>query len=323
LTTAPQQAPVVCAGEILIDLIANPGDTPLTASTFAIREGGAPMNAAIALARIGTPVRFCGAVGDDYFGQRLRQLVEREGVDATAIRTIAGESTSIAYAWRDDRGDGHFQLVRLADRLLSPADVESAGVDRASALLVGSVALAASPSREAILRAVEIAVANDVPVVFDVNVRPTIWSDLDALRSACEPILQAATVLKLSLDDAHHLWGAETAKQAAESAAPFAPRIIVITDGSRGVYLAGPEPGDVRHFPVFPVEAVDPTGAGDAFTAALFSRLRETGWNPPSDDDIRFAMAAGALATTRQGALTALPTRHELERFLAGQAIPS
>ena len=315
--------PVVCAGEILIDLIANPGDTPLTATTFAIREGGAPMNAAIALARLGSPVRFCGAVGDDQFGQRLRQLVEREGADASAIRVIPGQNTSIAYAWRDERGDGHFQLVRLADRMLAPADVEAAGIDQAAVLLVGSCALAESPSREAILRAVEIAVANDVPVVFDVNVRPTLWPGMDALRAACEPILNAATVLKLSLDDAHHLWGVETAVQAAESASAYAPHILVVTDGGRGVHFAGSEPGQLRHYPVFPVEAVDPTGAGDAFTAALISRLRETGWNPPSDDDIRFAMAAGALATTRQGALTALPTLAELDQFLSKHPGPA
>jgi fructokinase len=314
---------VVCAGEILIDLIANPGDTPLTASTFAIREGGAPMNAAIALARLGTPVRFCGAVGDDHFGQRLRLLVEREGVDAAALRTIPGENTSIAYAWRDDRGDGHFQLVRLADRLLSPADVESAGIDHAAALLVGSCSLAASPSREAILRAVEIAAASEVPVVFDVNVRPTLWSSMDALHEACGPILRATTVLKLSLDDARHLWGDESPEQAAESAAPFAPRILVITDGSRGVYLAGQTLGEMRHYPVFPVESVDPTGAGDAFTAALISRLNQSGWHGPTDDDIRLAMAAGALATTRQGALTALPTLTELIDFLTHTSVPA
>ncbi len=322
MSTTPHPGPVVCAGEILIDLIANAGDTPLTASTFAIREGGAPMNAAIALARLGTPARFCGAAGDDPFGLRLRQLVKREGVN-DSIRVIPGESTTIAYAWRDDRGDGHFQLIRLADRLLSPSDVEAAGVERASALLVGSVALAESPSREAILRAVDIATASNVPVVFDVNVRPTLWPSRDALRDACDPILRVATVLKLSLDDGHHLWGADTPGQAAESAAPFAPSILVITDGSRGVYLMGREPGEMRHYPVYPVEAVDPTGAGDAFTAALISRLRESGWNAPSDDDIRFAMAAGALATTRQGALTALPTLAELEQFLANQPIPS
>jgi sugar/nucleoside kinase (ribokinase family) len=78
--------PVVCAGEILIDLIAPAGETLETATEFAIREGGAPMNAAVALARLGVPVRFCGVTGADGFGARLRALLEQEGVDTTALR---------------------------------------------------------------------------------------------------------------------------------------------------------------------------------------------------------------------------------------------
>src|SRR5688572_25551367 len=167
--------PVLCAGEILIDLIAPPGETLHTATQFAIREGGAPMNAAVAMARMGLPVRFCGAVGDDQFGARLRALLDREGVDANGLRVIEGESTSLAYAWRDERGDGHFELLRLADRMLTPGDVAIDDASPASALLVGSVSLAASPSREAIASAVAHARELIVPIVFDVNVRPTLW----------------------------------------------------------------------------------------------------------------------------------------------------
>ncbi len=320
MTTPSFSKPVVCAGEILVDLIAEPGETLATASRFAIREGGAPMNAAVALARLGTPARFCGVVGDDGFGQRLRRLLDREGVDATALRSIASEPTSIAYAWRDERGDGHFQLIRMADRMVSATDVALAGVENAASLLVGSVALAAEPSRSAITTAVSIARDAGVPVVFDINVRPTIWPDREALASACEPVLQAATVLKVSLDDAVHLWDAGTPETVMERCRAYPASLVVVTDGSRGVAVCDPQAGTIRRFAVEPVDAIDPTGAGDAFTAALINRLIACDWNTPADEDVRFAMAAGALATTRQGALTALPTLGELERHLAGQA---
>jgi sugar/nucleoside kinase (ribokinase family) len=97
----------------------------------------------------------------------------------------------------------------------------------------------------------------------------------------------------------------------------------VVTDGSRGVFRLDPESGAIDHFPVFPVEAIDPTGAGDAFTAALVARLVANGWDRPNDEDIRFAMAAGALATTRQGAMAALPTRDDLQTFLAAHDSPT
>jgi fructokinase len=314
--------PIICLGEILIDLIAPPGETLSTAASFAIREGGAPLNAAVALARLDVPVRFAGAVGDDPFGSRLRDVVVRAGIDDRALRTVSGETTSIAYAWRDERGDGQFHLVRLADRLLDAEDVGRADVGSAAAILVGSVALAASPSREAILSAVDEASRANVPVVFDVNVRPTLWAHAADVMRACEPVLQATTVLKLSLDDAIHLWGATTAADVLEYVRHYSPNVAVVTDGSRGVYRLDPESGAIDHFPVFPVEAIDPTGAGDAFTAALMSRLSTNGWNMPSDDDLRFAMAAGALATTRQGAMSALPTRNDLEAFLTAQDHP-
>jgi sugar/nucleoside kinase (ribokinase family) len=132
-------------------------------------------------------------------------------------------------------------------------------------------------------------------------------------------VLQAVTVLKLSLDDAIHLWGAKEPVEVLDHVRRYSPQVVVVTDGSRGVFRLDPASGAIDHFPVYPVEAVDPTGAGDAFTAALVSRLSEHGWNLPSDDDIRFAMAAGALATTRQGAMAALPTRDELLTFLNAQ----
>ena len=124
-------------------------------------------------------------------------------------------------------------------------------------------------------------------------------------------------MLKASLDDARHLWGVETPEQVLEHVRSYAPWLVVITDGSRGVFVADSGLDAVRHYPVIAVDAIDPTGAGDAFTAALVSRLVRSGWTQPGDEDIVFAMAAGALATTKQGALTALPTLAELEQFLA------
>ena len=317
MAASPSLAPVVCIGEILIDLIAPPGESLATAQTFSIREGGAPMNAAVALARLDVPVSFCGVVGDDPFGQRLRTLLELEDVDCSALRATSEAPTSVAYAWRDERGDGQFQLVRLADRLLNVDDVAAAGIERAGAILVGSVALAASPSKEAIYDAVELAREHDIPVIFDVNVRPSLWGNQTSLVEACEPVLQSATLLKVSLDDARRLWGAETSLEAVSHSVQYDPWLVVVTDGSRGLVVKQRGLEALREFPVVAVEAVDPTGAGDAFTAALVSRLARSNWTVPSDEDIRFAMAAGALATTRQGALTALPRLDELERFLA------
>lgn len=311
---------LIALGEILFDLIVPPGESLATTGTLAVREGGAPMNAAIAAARLGVPVGFCGVVGDDALGLRLKGLLDHEGVDTTALRTLGGEPTSLAFAWKDAAGDGHFRLLRLADRHLAVSDLDRAGIENAEAILVGSVALAAEPSREAITTAVRRAAEVGVPVIFDINVRPTLWASVDSLAEAVAPLLPLTDVLKVSLDDASHLWGVGTAEEAIAKAREFDPWLILVTDGSRGVVVGERGVPDLRRFPVFTVEAIDPTGAGDAFTGGLISRLVSNGWTSPSDDDIRFAMAAGALATTKQGAIPALPTREEALDFLAKQS---
>jgi fructokinase len=177
--------------------------------------------------------------------------------------------------------------------------------------------LEAEPSRSAIERAVEIAYDAQVPVCFDVNLRPTLWPSLGVARGACLPIVQSSTLLKLSLDDARHLFdiGDDPHAVMAELRR-LPPRFAVLTDGARGAWFAVRGTDDVRHVPAFPVEAVEPTGAGDAFTAALISRLRRIGWDGLGDEDVRYASAAGALATTKPGAMEGLPTTRELDGFL-------
>jgi len=316
LTTAPHR--VLCIGECLVDLIAEGGADLTGASALTIREGGAPTNVAVGLARLGIPTAMCAVVGDDPFGSRLLSLLQHERVDVSAVRQTRAMETTIAYAWRDERGDGHFRLVRMADQLLDIEDIDRARIDEASAIVVGSVALSAAPSRQAVIHAVELAAARGVPVVFDVNVRPTLWSGLEALRAACAPVLAQATVIKLSLDDAVALWGELSPEAIRASLDAFPARITVITDGGRPTWLRQETDGEWRQYDVLAVDAVEPTGAGDAFTAALVSRLLVNRWGALTDADIRFAMAAGAITTTKPGAIAALPTTAEIKRFLAG-----
>ncbi|MGC4104799.1 MAG: carbohydrate kinase [Thermomicrobiales bacterium] len=317
--------PVVSIGECLIDLIAGTDTDLSNAGTLTIREGGAPMNVAVGLARLGVPSVMASVVGLDPFGDRLIALMQAEGIDTTHVRQTADAETTIAYAWKDRRGDGRFRLVRMADRLLTPADVDAIGLmaDRVEALVFGSVSLSASPSREAVEHAAAVAAASSIPLVFDVNVRPTLWPDLAALRDACAPLMAAATVIKLSLDDAEALWDTGTMDAATAMLDAYGAPVVVITDGAREVRARRFVDGErcwTAH-PVFAVDAVEPTGAGDAFTAALLSRLIAGGWRGVADDDIRFGMAAGAIATTKPGAIAALPTAEEIAHFVAARTV--
>ena len=309
--------PVLSVGEILIDFIVTDGATSLqTAETFVARAGGAPCNAVVALSRLGIPSAFCGVAGADPFGQRLRSELGAEGVDTSRLRLTDTAGTTFAYAWKDVRGDGHFWLLRGADTTLNQEDIAAAGIPEVAALVVGSVALADQPSRGAIERAVSIARGDAVPVVFDVNLRPSLWRELGEARLASETIARQSTIVKLSLDDAIGLYGDVDPAIAVERILDLGPSAVVLTDGERGSWFASHERRHPAHVPAFPVEAIEPTGAGDAFTAALISCLIDSNWAAPSAADVRYASAAGALATTRRGAWEGLPTREQLSAFL-------
>ena len=304
-------------GEILVDFIVADGATTLeSAETFVARSGGAPANASVAMARLGLASAFCGVIGDDQFGSRLQAELAAEDVDTSRLRQSGEAATTLAFAWKDPDGDGHFWLLRGADALLNEADANASVVPGLVALVVGSVALSAQPARSAVDRAVNLAHQAGVPVVFDVNLRPTLWSDLTQARPACEEVVRSSTLVKLSLDDAIGLYGPQVGPDAAiATILSLGPRAVVLTDGERGCWFSSGSPA--TYVPAFRVEAVEPTGAGDAFTAGIIARSLASDWAPLTFQDVQYAAAAGALATTRPGAWDGLPNRAQLEAFLA------
>lgn len=310
--------PVLSIGETLIDIIATDGAPSLVeARDFVALAGGAPANVAVALARLGVPSAFCGVVGADPLGDRLNVELGAEKVDVSRLRQTSAAPTTVAFAWKDERGDGRFWIMRGADLEISAEDAERAGIPELSALVLGSVSLAAPASRAAVMHAVDLAARHDVPVVFDVNLRPTVWSDPAEALGLCDAVAKMATIVKLSLDDAIGLFGADVdASAACTRILALGTPSVVLTDGARGCWFANAGDDAVQFVPAFDVDAIEPTGAGDAFAAAIIARAIASGWRPLQEADVQFAAAAGALATTRRGAWDGLPTPEQLEAFL-------
>jgi fructokinase len=305
-------------GEVLIDfIVADEASSLATARAFVARAGGAPANVSVALSRLGLQSAFCGVVGSDAFGDRIGSELQAEGVDVSRVRQSSKKATTLAFAWKNSRGDGHFWLLRGADTELEAADAEQAGIAGLAALVVGSVSFATQPSAGAIERALEIAKSSNVPVVFDVNLRPTVWADIAAAQHSCERTMRESTLVKLSLDDAIGLFGDGVSPDAAlRRVIGLGPEFAVLTDGARGCWFVSKHSSDMMFVESFPVDAIEPTGAGDAFTAGLIVRLFRSRWDSLDVEDVRFAAAAGALATTKRGAWEGLPTLRQLDAFI-------
>jgi fructokinase len=315
----------IALGELLVDFISLETDVALAElPSFAGAAGGAPANVAVGLAKLGISAGFVGKVGDDPFGEHLRRTLEQEGVDTQGLRTARGVRTTLAFV--ATRGDGRKDICFYrhpgADMLLTAAEVSSEYLQSARVFHFGSVALSRSPAREATMHAAQTAREAGLFISYDPNWRPTLWEEPVAARGQIWLPLSQADVVHCSEEEWEFLTGGSDLEAGAARMLAAGPGLVVVTRGAQGCYYDdGANRGEV---PGFAVEVVDPLGAGDAFVAAMLSRLLEEA-RPLKLSDARlrevvtFANAAGALACTRRGVIPALPTRAEIEAFLAAR----
>ncbi len=318
---------VVCLGEMLIDFVPASSRAMLSeAAEFKKAAGGAPANVAVGAVRLGASCAFMGKVGDDPFGRFLVQTLSSAGVDCQAVAFSKEAHTGLAFVSLRPDGEREFLFYRdpSADMLFSRADVDRDVIRSAKILHFGSIGLIAEPSRDATLYAVELAKELGVTISYDPNLRLALWPDPETAREVIRRGWNAANIVKIGEEEVEFLTGQADPLEAVRSLWHPGLRLVAITRGRAGCTFVTPD--FVGHAPGVAVKAVDTTGAGDAFMGGLLAGLLGT---PAAIADPAalnrvcvFANAAGALATTRLGAIPALPTRVDVESFLDAQAGP-
>jgi sugar/nucleoside kinase (ribokinase family) len=318
---------VLSVGEVLIDWVsAERGATLTSAATFHPAPGGAPANVAVGLSRLGIKTGFAGRVARDAWGDRLLELLSAEGVDMSGVVRDAEADTRMAYVLLDEAGERHLAAFskQAADARMTVDEVEAIALDGATIVYLSSMLQARSPSREAFQRMVAKAKAAGALLVYDPNYRPVLWEDADHARASLEEAAHAADLLKLGTEELAFLTGTPHLREGIVKAwERFDPALLVVTDGPMGCFWKnGAGEGHVQ---AIPVPVVDPTGAGDGFVAGLLAGLAEEGaapetvrWLPPETmmPLLRRANGVGALVSTKLGAMTALPTREELDAWM-------
>jgi fructokinase len=313
---------IVTLGEVVADVYREemPSEVEMP---FTARPGGAPANVAVAVAKLGAEAAFVGRLGEDLFGGFILRALEAEGVDTSAIlRQPPPTRTTLAFVEVSENGDREFTFYRsvpAADELLSPEDIEREILLEASFVNFGSIPLIKEPVRSATLRFAELANEMDIPVAFDVNLREHLWESVEVARQTVAPVLDLSSVAKLSDDELSPILGVEDPEEAAEILLDRGVSLVLVSMGGEGAFYATRE--FVGSLPRFEIDkVVDATGAGDAFLAATLTHLSESpGWlsdEATVREAVRRGTAAGALACTDYGAMRALPTREELERFM-------
>jgi fructokinase len=311
---------IVALGEVVSDIYRGESLSDVELG-FVARPGGAPANVAVAASRLGSGAAFVGSVGEDLFGDFILRALESEGVETGGVsRQSAPTRTSLAFVEIGSNGDRSFTFYRsspAADELLSAEDVTEDLLAGASFVNFGSIPLIREPARSATHRIAELAREHDVPVAFDVNFREHLWEGREAAREAVDPLLDLSTIVKLGDDELEPLLGTDNADEAAQGLLDRGVPLVLVSKGAEGAFYATREfRGEVPAFDIG--EAVDATGAGDAFLAAALVHLSD---GPFTEERVREATlrgcAAGALACTAYGAMSALPTLDELERLIS------
>lgn len=297
---------IVVVGSANVDLVARvpalpiPGETVL-GSEFVQVMGGKGANQAVAAAKLGAEVSFVAAIGIDTYGDACKTSYRSVGIDTRFLQRTQDAATGIALIGVAASGENSIIVVPGANSHLRSFHVDDAAdaIRNADALMVQLEIPA-----ETVGRAVAIAHAAGTRVIL--NPAP--------FRKLSPDLLRQINVLTPNLTEAEQLLGNVLGerKQLAEQICALGVENVVMTMGAAGAIAANTE--GTYTVPAFPVDAVDSTGAGDAFNAGLAIALAE-GAN--LREAAGFASAAAAVSVTRIGAQPSLPTRAEVEALLA------
>lgn len=312
----------LCIGELLIDFVSTTPDVTLAeAPGFVKAPGGAPANVAVGLAKLGIDAGFIGKVGADAFGNFLSDTLQQNSVDTAYL--IAGETSRTTLAFVATRSDGMKDITFYrhpgADIQLSPDEINTSYIQSAELFHYGSVSLSHSPSREATLHAIQSAKASGAMLSYDPNLRLMLWDNADDAKHWIWKVMPYADIVKISEEEWEFVTGDTELTGGIERILGLGVTLLVVTLGERGCYYTnGIADGYVDGFAV---DVVDTLGAGDAFVAAMLMQLMKHENLQSLDTSLleaimRYANAAGALATQKVGVIPALPTPPEIELFL-------
>jgi fructokinase len=307
---------ILCCGEALIDMIPKP--TSVEADGFVPYTGGAILNTAIGLGRLGVQVGMLSGVSNDMFGQQIVASLEASHVH-TASLIRSDRPTTLAFVRLTD---GHatytFYDENSAGRMIAPKDLPGLP-DEVNALYFGGISLCSEPAAST-YQALMTREAGNRVVMMDPNIRANFVDDVARYRARIDAMIGLSDIVKVSDEDLNWIYpGPESLTEKLQKIRAAGPSVVILTRGGDGssAFLAD---GSEVQSDVEKVEVVDTVGAGDTFNAGFLAKLSELGLlskdalRSASGSDIQSALAFGAkvaaVTVSRAGANP--PWRHEL-----------
>jgi len=300
---------IVVVGSSNMDLVAKAPRIPalgetLTGTDFFMVPGGKGANQAVAAAKLGAEVIFVAKLGKDVFASKSLENFASVNINTKHIEQLDGVPSGTAIIAVDDNGENIIIVIPGANGQLKPADVEKAKSDIANAAVV--VAQLEVPM-ETVMQAAKTAKENSVTFILDPAPAKPLSDELLAMVDIIKPNETEAEILTgMKVTDQ------ESAGRAADALLDKGVGTVIITLGDKGALVATNDGKELIRG--FKVEAVDSTAAGDAFTGSLAYGLSN---GSTLKEAARYANAAAAISVTRLGAQPSMPTRQEVDAFLA------
>ena len=303
---------VAVVGSANVDFVLRTERMPIKGETlignaFDIFTGGKGFNQAAAAARLGADVTLIAKIGADPFADILRNALDTENINTEFVKTDAEAGTGVATIVVEPDGENSIIVVPRANMRLTPADIDVAqnSIAEADVLL-----LQLETPIDTSEHAIEIAKANETIVILDPAPARPLPASLLAQVDILKPNEVEAGVLS-GRDVSTPEDGVAAAKALQSQIASDGLSAVVLTLGQQGVLTYAQT--QMTHLPAIAVEAVDTTGAGDAFSGALATALAE---DRELIEAVIFANAAGAAAATTLGATPSMPKREKIEKIL-------
>lgn len=307
-------------GRAGMDLYADPpGARTQDARAFTSALGGSAANIAAGIKRLGGSASLITTVSDDSIGRFTLNELRRYGVETDHVRAVGGEARNSLAVVETRTEDCQSVIYRnnAADLHLSPQHVAHINYGDFGALIVTGTALAVEPSRSATLLAMSLAREAGLPVVIDVDFRPYSWMSVADAAGTCTRAASLSDIVIGNDAEFAVMAGGGDGLALARQLANTSAVLVIFKMGEKGAVTFSGE-GSFETS-IFPVKALKPTGAGDAFMAGLMTGLA-AGRELP--ECIRRGSAGAAIVVARVGCAPAMPTVVELEEFMSSYPDP-
>lgn len=296
-----RQFDLLSIGEPMVEFSAIPGEPRRYLQGF----GGDTMNAVIASARQGARAGYITRVGDDEFGDLIRGLLIQEGVDISGVAVEREAATGCYFISHSVSGHNFtYRRSGSAASHMTPDNVPLEMIAKARILHTSGISQAISTSAcDAVFAAIAIARSSGTAVIYDPNLRLSLWP-LARARGIVVATARQADYFLPSLEDGRLLSERESPEGVSRWFREQGVKCVVLKLGAQGVLVA--DGGDEARFPPHVVDCVDATGAGDCFAGALAAGLAS---GESLVAAVKYATVAAALTCTGYGAVAPVPTR--------------